>query len=74
MAFINGYKYTTLAAAEAAQKQCDDFYGLPKEDGTTLHWIGINEGDGFWYITADDSIADILGETTTIEIADPETL
>lgn len=70
MAFINGYKYDTLAAAEAAQKQCDDFYGLPKEDGTTLHWIGISEGDGFWYITADDSIADILGETEQIEIVE----
>ena len=72
MAFINGYKYTTLAAAEAAQKQCDDFYELPKEYGITLHWIGISEGDGFWYIVADDSVADILGNTTTIEIAAPE--
>ena len=70
MAYINEYKYTTLEAAEAAQKQCDDFYGLPKEGGTTLHWIGINEGDGFWYIAADDSIADILGETTEIEIVE----
>jgi len=68
MAFINGYKYTTLAAAEAAQKQCDDVYGLPKEGGTTLHWIGINEGDGFWYITEDASISDILDETVQIEI------
>lgn len=68
MAFINGYKYTTLAAAEAAQKQCDDVYGLPKEGGTTLHWIGINEGDGFWYITEDASISDILGKTEQIEI------
>ena len=70
MAFINGYKYNTLEAAEAAQKQCDDFYGLPKEDGTTLHWIGINEGDGFWYITEDASISGILGETEQIEIVE----
>lgn len=71
---MNGYKYDTLEEAELAQKQCDDFYELPKEDGITLHWIGVNEGDGFWYITANDSISDILGETTTIEIAEPETL
>jgi hypothetical protein len=70
MASIRGYKYNTLAAAEAAQKQCDDFYGLPKEDGTTLNWIGINEGNGFWYIMGDDSIADILGATEQIEIVD----
>jgi len=70
MAFINGYKYNTLEAAEAAQKQCDDVYGLPKEGGTTLHWIGINEGDGFWYITEDESISDILGETEQIEIVE----
>ena len=74
MAFINGYKYNTLEEAETAQKQCDDFYGLPKEGGTTLHWIGINESDGFWYIAADESIADILGETTEIEIVENGTL
>lgn len=72
MEYINGYKYNTLEAAEAAQKQCDDFYGLPKEDGVTKHWIGINEGLGFWYIVGDESITEILGVTEQIEIPAPE--
>jgi hypothetical protein len=71
MPFINGYKYLTEESAFAARKQCADYYGLPKEDATTLYWVDYMAGDGFWYILFDESIA-FLGLPEQIEIKEDQ--
>jgi hypothetical protein len=67
MPYIKGYKYLSEDSAIAARKQCADYYGLPKEDATTLYWVDYLQGDGFWYIVYDESIA-FLGLPEDIEI------
>jgi len=68
-----GYKYNTEEEAIIARKQCADFYGLPKEgNSTTIYWVDYEVADLnepiFWYIQADESIYNILGETTEFEV------
>ena len=72
-----GYKYNTEEEAKAGRKLCADYYGLPKVDNdTTLYWVDYSEASLnvpiFWYIAADSSISDILGETTEFEIIENE--
>ena len=45
------YKYNTLEEAEIALNTVNNFFGLPC--GETLNWTDIQEGDGFWYLSAD---------------------
>ena len=72
-----GYKYNTEQEAIIARKQCADYYGLPKtEYDTTLYWVdydvaNLNEPI-FWYIQEDESIFNILGETTEFEVIENE--
>ena len=68
-----GYKYNTEQEAIIARKQCADFYGLPKEENsTTIYWVDYEVADLnepiFWYIQSDESIFNILGETTEFEV------
>lgn len=77
MQSINGYTYTTELKAIAAQKQCDDFYGIPKTPtDITQHWIGYNFAElntpQFYYITYDDSLLDILGQPSEFELIQKE--
>jgi hypothetical protein len=71
-----GYKYTTENEAIAAQKACDNYYGIPVyADDVTQHWCGyslaeLNEPQ-FWYITYDISLVPILGEPIEFEITYP---
>jgi hypothetical protein len=76
MQYIKGYKYITETEAIVARKQCDSFYGIPKSpDDITQHWVDysfaeLNEPQ-FWYITFDESLLPILGESTEFEVIQP---
>tara|TARA_R110002167_G_scaffold71124_2_gene200856 strand:- start:3487 stop:3714 length:228 start_codon:yes stop_codon:yes gene_type:complete len=72
-----GYKYNTEEEAKAGRKLCADYYGLPKSNNnTTIYWVDYSEASLnvpiFWYIVADSSIVDILGETIEFEIINNE--
>jgi hypothetical protein len=73
---IIGYKYTTEIQAITARQQCDAYYGIPKStDDVTQHWIDyqfaeLNEPQ-FWYITFDESLLPILGQSTEFEVIQP---
>jgi hypothetical protein len=60
-----GYKYNTLEEAEASLEIVNTYFGLPC--GETLNWTDIQEGDGFWYISA-DRLDEVLGEPVEIEL------
>ena len=76
MAFINGYKYTTESEAQAAQKACNDYYGIPvSPDDVTQNWVEyqlaeLNEPT-FWYIVYDESLQVVLGNPTEFEVVTP---
>jgi len=64
-----GYQYQTEQEAQTARKQCADYYGLPKSpEDVTQYWVDYQEGDGFWYISYDESIEVVLGEPEEFEI------
>jgi hypothetical protein len=77
MALINGYKYTTESEAQAAQKDCNEYYGIPvSAEDITQNWIdyqfaGLNNPQ-FWYIYFDESLEVVLGEPTEFEVIMPE--
>ena len=73
---INGYQYTTEFEAIAVQKQCDNFYGIPKTPtDITQHWVGYRLAElntpQFWYIIYDQSLEVILGQPQQFEIIQP---
>jgi len=76
MAFINGYKYTTESEAQAAQKACNDYYGIPvSPDDVTQNWVEyqlaqLNKPQ-FWYIVYDESLQVVLGNPIYFEIITP---
>jgi len=57
------YKYNTLEEAEIALDTVNTFFGLPC--GETLNWTEVQEGDGFWYLSA-YRLEEVLGEPTEI--------
>jgi len=59
-----GYKYNTLEEAEASLVIVNTYFGLPC--GETLNWTDIQEGDGFWYISA-DRLDEVLGEPVELD-------
>jgi hypothetical protein len=76
MAFINGYKYTTESEAKAAQKACNDYYGIPKTpEDVTKNWVEYQFAEfnqpQFWYIYFDESLLPILGKPIKLEIITP---
>ena len=71
MKSINGYKYTTEQEAINAVKACNSYYGIPKSaTDVTQNWCSYNysEPDNFYYITFDESLQPVLGETIEFEI------
>lgn len=66
--YINmlGYKYNTLEEAKASLEIVNTYFGLPCGDDC-LRWTDIEEGDGFWYMSA-DRLDEVLGEPVEIEI------
>jgi hypothetical protein len=76
MNIINGYKYTTESEAQAAQKACNDYYGIPvSPDDVTQNWVEyqlaeLNEPT-FWYIVYDESLQVVLGKPTEFEVITP---
>ena len=66
--YINmlGYKYNTLEEAQASLEIVNTYFGLPCGDDC-LRWTDIEEGDGFWYMSA-DRLDEVLGEPVEIEI------
>lgn len=74
---ITGYKYNTEDEAKAARQLCDDHYGMPlTPDSVTKNWVNYDHASlntpEFWYITSHETISDILGETETFVVDQPE--
>jgi hypothetical protein len=77
MAFINGYKYTTESEAKAAEKACNDYYGIPvSPEDITQNWVDYQFAElnvpKFWYIIYDESLQVVLGEPIEFEVVTPE--
>jgi hypothetical protein len=73
---MKGYKYNTEKEASISRKECADYYGLPKGNGSTLYWVdyqvaGLNVPI-FWYIQFDESIKGILGKATEFDVVENE--
>ena len=62
---ILGYKYDTLEEAEASLEIVNAYFELPS--GETLNWTDIQEGNGFWYMSA-DRLEEVLGVPVIIEL------
>jgi hypothetical protein len=60
-----GYIYNTLEEAEASLEIVNTYFGLPC--GETLRWTDIQEGNGFWYLSA-ERLEEVLGEPVEIEL------
>jgi hypothetical protein len=76
MQFINGYKYTTESEAQAAQKDCNTYYGIPvTPDDVTQNWVEYQFAElnqpQFWYIYFDESLQVVLGKPTEFEVVTP---
>lgn len=61
-----GYIYNTLEEAEIALEIVNTFFGLPCGDDC-LRWTDIQEGNGFWYLSA-ERLEEVLGEPVEIEL------
>lgn len=62
---VVGYKYDTLEEAEASLQIVNAYFELPC--GETLNWTDVQEGDGFWYLSA-DRLEEVLGVPVIIEL------
>jgi len=60
---IIGYKYNTIEEAEASLAIVNTYFELPC--GETLNWTDVQEGNGFWFMSA-DRLDEILGEPVEI--------
>ena len=72
---VQGYKYETEEEAINDRQECASYYGLPKENGTTLYWVHYSFAElntpQFWYILYDESIYSILGEPIEFDVIFP---
>lgn len=66
-----GYIYNTIQEVHQVQLLCDNFYGYPKENSITQHWIDFDFDGVKYYIIYDESIRDILGYPIEFEINMP---
>lgn len=76
MALINGYKYTNEQDAINAREQCDAYYGIPvSPDDVTQNWVDYQtatlDNPIFWYITFDESLKVVLGDSINFEVTTP---
>jgi hypothetical protein len=62
---VVGYKYDTLEEAEASLEIVNTYFELPC--GETLNWTDVQEGNGFWYLSA-DRLEEVLGVPVIIEL------
>lgn len=62
---VVGYKYDTLEEAEASLQIVNAYFELPC--GETLNWTDVQEGNGFWYLSA-DRLEEVLGVPVIIEL------
>ena len=74
---MQGYIFTIETEAIAAQKACDNYYGIPVHpDDVTQHWCGYNLAElndpQFWDIIYHESLLPVLGEPSEFEIIHPE--
>ena len=68
---FNGYTYNNATDAQAAVKQCDTYYGLPKNpDDVTQHWVSYEYSvkDNIYFILFDESLLPVLGEPIEFEV------
>lgn len=62
-----GYKYNTEQEAQQAIDLINTTLGIPvSPDAVTQTWTNYEQGEGFYYIIADDTIINILGEPIEI--------
>lgn len=61
---ILGYKYDTLEEAEASLEIVNTYFGLPCGEDC-LRWTDVQEGNGFWYLSA-ERLEEVLGEPVII--------
>jgi hypothetical protein len=66
-----GYIYNTEQEAIDSRLLCDTYYGYPKENCDTLHWVSYNysEIDNFFYIEYVDGLEVILDEPIEFSIS-----
>ena len=62
---VVGYKYDTLEEAEESLQIVNAYFELPC--GETLNWTDVQEGNGFWYLSA-DRLEEVLGVPVIIEL------
>jgi hypothetical protein len=67
---IFGYKYDTEDSANLAVKQCNDYYGYPKEGCFTNRICDyyFYEKGNFYYIEYEYSVKVVLGEPEEFDI------
>ena len=67
---VLGYKYTTENEAKEATKLCDQFYGYPKEGCLSKSWCEYEYyvTDDFYYIVYGDTLKNVLGEPSELNI------
>jgi len=61
-----GYIYNTLEEAEISLEIVNAFFGLPCGEDC-LRWTDIQEGNGFWYLSA-ERLEEVLGEPVEIDL------
>ena len=64
-----GYKYNTEIEVINAQKSCNAYYDIPKnETDITQNWCSYEFSENFWYIVYDESLEPILGDPIEFDI------
>ena len=61
-----GYIYNTLEEVESSLEIVNTYFGLPCGEDC-LRWTNIQEGNGFWYLSA-ERLEEVLGEPVVIEL------
>ena len=61
---VLGYKYDTLEEAEASLEIVNTYFELPCGEDC-LRWTDVQEGNGFWYLSA-ERLEEVLGEPVII--------
>lgn len=74
---INGYKFLTEQDAIDARTTCNIHYGIPKSpEDATQTWVDYSYADlnspGFWYMTHNDSLTEVLGEPAQFDVVFPD--
>lgn len=65
-----GYLFTTENDAKNATGLCDQYYGYPKEGCLSKNWCEYEycEIGDFYYIVYGDTLKDVLGEPSELNI------